>query len=181
MPALIRPNDRGWDKDKVKDLLRREFNDRVRKKLKAILMLMEGKSQKAVARELDVSSSSVREWRRQWNGGIYLALLPRYRSGAFAFNILREVAHRNGFELKSTSGRYNRLIRLPFNDGASQRNPLVVYTRKDNSARDGARGRMVLHQWLQQHDPHGLDMIRGGISVVERGYDGYPVHSAEAG
>ena len=102
MPPLRKPNDFWGTTDEIEVRLLRETDERMRKRLTAILMLSGGQSQKVVAQELNVCIATVRNWRKQWNAGGIAALRPRHIGTSRMDATFRTGMERQGF-------RYTRL------------------------------------------------------------------------
>ncbi len=113
MPPLKQPDQTLFSPAQLQSLIDREPDDRLRRRLRAILELMNGQPQKDVAAELDCSTASIREWVRRWNAGGYYALLSN-RQGSWVTQVAREVCRRNGYDLVR-EGSYMKMMPLAVN------------------------------------------------------------------
>ena len=118
MPPLKRPSETIFDRRAVQGLIKREQDSKLRLRLQAILMLMEGAKQTDIAIELGCAAASIREWTKKWNRGGYHSLLPN-RKGSWVTGIAREEARRNGFDLVRIGG-YLRMQPLAIHTGTDQ-------------------------------------------------------------
>ncbi len=113
MPTLKRPDQTLFSPAQLQSMIDRESDDRLQLRLRAIHMLMEGKSQQSSAKESNCSTASVREWVRKWNAGGYYALLDDKR-GSWVTRVAREECRRNGYDLVR-EGSYMKMVPLAMN------------------------------------------------------------------
>ena len=110
---LKQPDETFFNHQAVSKLVEREPDERVKRRLRAILMLMEGSSQQAISAELGCSTASIRTWTRRWNDGGYYALLDPSR-GSPTTNAAREGARGCGYDIVRI-GSYFRMVPLATN------------------------------------------------------------------
>ena len=108
MPPLKKPSPYWGRPEHLRLRLKQECDERMQLRLKAILMLMEGKSQTEVAQELDVSTATLRIWTRRWNQGGIAHLQPRW-SGSAAMAETRQVMRKHGMDIVRLSDTYAAL------------------------------------------------------------------------
>ena len=114
MPALRIPDETFFDRIRLEELIGREQDTRVRRRLRAILALMKGSKQTDVASALKCSTAAIREWVKRWDSGGYYALLDN-RGGSFVTKVAREETRKNGYDLVR-EGSYFRMQPLALND-----------------------------------------------------------------
>jgi len=72
--------DESWASlDEVRRLCKKERDSRLRERLIAIRMLMQGRSRREVAASLDVSPTTIYYWKKAWNESGLAGLRPSYR------------------------------------------------------------------------------------------------------
>ncbi len=111
MPPLKKPSPYWGRPEHLHRRLEEEHDERMKLRLMAILMLMEGKSQTEVAQELNVSTATLRIWRRRWNQGGVAHLAPRW-SGSAAMAEVRQVMRKYGRDIQRLRAYFSRPVAL---------------------------------------------------------------------
>ena len=140
MPPMIRPDETIFSPQMIRVYIDQEPADRVKRRLQAILMLMEGVTQESVAAELGCSTASIRTWTRRWNQGGYQALLDVSR-GSWTTNTAREAARECGYDLTRV-GSYFRMQPLAtnaINDSRGEPVQPVWFANWDRPSKGGLR------------------------------------------
>ena len=109
MPPLKKPTPYWGRPEHLHRRLEEEHDERMKQRLTAILLLMEGQPQAEVAQELNVSTATLRIWRRRWNQGGVAHLEPRW-SGSAAMAEVRQVMRKYGRDIQKLSDTYAAIV-----------------------------------------------------------------------